>query len=48
MSGVEIVFARIMGSEWMVHAVSYCPKESQREFVKQTDCVAILFSRALI
>jgi hypothetical protein len=41
-SGVEKVSAGNMGSEWMVHAGSYCPKEPQRDYVKQNDCVVII------
>jgi hypothetical protein len=41
-SGVENVFAGNMESEWMVHAGSYCPKEPQRYYVKQNDCVVII------
>jgi hypothetical protein len=41
-STVENIYAGNMGSEWMVHASSYCPKEPQRDYVKHSDCVVII------
>ena len=41
-SGVENVSAGNMGNEWMVHVSSYCPKEPQRDYVKQSDYVVII------